>query len=132
MLSILNELKTIELPPDIYIGGSLPLIIQDIIPYRTPKDIDLISCIPVEKHNLDHLNIKKIFRTYGFKKNNLQFELFYNPEAKFEEYDYEGHIFKFSPVDEIINFKLKKATREITNSKHLNDLKHCLNFLKNL
>lgn len=127
---ILDELKTIELPPDIYIGGSLPLIVQGIIPYRIPKDIDLISRIPIEKHNLDYLNIKKIFKTYRFKKNNLQFELFYNPEAKFEEYNYEGHIFKFSTVDEIINFKLKKATKEIINPKHLNDLKHCLNFFK--
>ena len=99
----LDILKNIELPPNIYIGGSLPLIVQNIIPYRTPKDIDLISCIPIEEHNLDHLNIKKIFRAYGFSKNNLRFELFYNPKAEFVEYDYKGHTFRFSPIYEIID-----------------------------
>ena len=128
----LDILKNIELPPNIYIGGSLPLIVQNIIPYRTPKDIDLISCIPIEEHNLDHLNIKKIFRAYGFSKNNLRFELFYNPKAEFVEYDYKGHTFRFSPIYEIIEFKLKKADREITESKHLDDLKHCLSSLKTL
>jgi len=28
--------------PDIYIGGSVALILQGIIPYRVPKDIDIM------------------------------------------------------------------------------------------
>ena len=116
----LDILKNIELPPNIYIGGSLPLIVQNIIPYRTPKDIDLISCIPIEEHNLDHLNIKKIFRAYGFSKNNLRFELFYNPKAEYIEYNLNGNILKLSPIEEVYKWKLLE--KNITNNKHLTDL----------
>jgi hypothetical protein len=119
-LDILDKLKNSKLPPTIYIGGSLPLIVYGVIPYRIPKDIDLISCIPIKECGLD---AKKGFNSYKFKKDGINFEIFYNPKAEYIEYNYKEHIFKFSPIEEIMDFKLELSNREITCTKHLEDIK---------
>ncbi len=40
--------------PNIYVGGSVALILQNAIPIREPKDVDLIS--PVKIHIYDIFN----------------------------------------------------------------------------
>ena len=102
--------------PDIYVGGSVSLILQNAIPYRTPKDIDIISPIKT--------NINDVFKTKTkqIKKHihgGLLFELFNNLDAKYVEYNYNGFILKLSPIEEVFEWKLKRSN----NKKHLEDIK---------
>jgi hypothetical protein len=106
--------------PNIYIGGSVSLILQEAIPYRIPKDIDLIS--PNRIHIFDLFNETKfqhrIIRQYKYE--GLKFELFINPNAKYIEYNYQNNIIKLSPVDEIFEWKFRE--KNLKNEKHLNDI----------
>lgn len=113
-----------QLNPNIYIGGSVSLILQNIIPIRIPKDIDIIS--PTKTHIFEIFNINKEhnirIRRYSF--GGLKFELFNNPKAEYIEYVYNDNILKLSPVDEVMEWKLRK--KNIENEKHKNDLKYYL------
>jgi hypothetical protein len=108
--------------PDIYIGGSVSLILQGIIPYREPKDIDIISTKRIHIYELfgvdklQHRLIKK------YRYENLLFDLFINPQAKYIEYIYNGHVLKLSPADEIYQWKLRE--KNISKEKHIEDLKY--------
>ena len=124
MNNIIEEIINIQQQyPNIYVGGSVALILQKAIPVRKPKDVDLIS--------LDKLNIFDIFSTvkhrYPFIKthvyNNIRFEIFNNPKAEYVEYDYNGFILKLSPVQEIINWKLKRIDKK-PDIKHSNDIEY--------
>jgi hypothetical protein len=107
--------------PNIYIGGSVSLILQGIIPYRIPKDIDIISTNRI--HIYDLFEVKKEKRRIKtYKHNGLKFDLFINPNAQYVEHIYDGHILKLSPVDEVYQWKLKKEN--IVKEKHINDLKY--------
>jgi predicted nucleotidyltransferase len=107
--------------PNIYIGGSVSLILQGIIPYRIPKDIDIISTNRI--HIYDLFEVKKEKRRIKtYKHSGLKFDLFINPNAQYVEHIYDGHILKLSPVDEVYQWKLKKEN--IVKEKHINDLKY--------
>jgi hypothetical protein len=115
--------------PDIYIGGSVALILQGIIPYRIPKDIDIIS--PKRIHIFDifkvdrpHSRIVKRYRHEGFI-----FDLFINPNAQYIEHIYNGCILKLSPPDEVYQWKLRE--QNINNQKHIDDLKYYEEFKRN-
>jgi hypothetical protein len=107
---------------NIYIGGSVSLILQGIIPYRVPKDIDIISTNRI--HIYDLFEVKKerhrLIKTY--KHEGLKFDLFINPNAQYVEHIYDGHVLKLSPVDEVYQWKLKKEN--MVKEKHLSDLKY--------
>ena len=107
--------------PNIYIGGSTSLILQNSIPYRIPHDIDIIT--PIRTHIYEVFNIPNkpkhsMIRRYKF--DNLMFELFYNPKAEYVEYNWKNNILKLSPVDEVYEWKM--LDKNITREKHLNDL----------
>lgn len=108
--------------PNIYIGGSVSLMLQEIIPYRIPKDIDIISTNRVHIYDLFEVKKEKhrIIKTY--KHEGLKFDLFINPNAQYVEYIYKGHILKLSPADEVYQWKLRKEN--VVKEKHINDLKY--------
>jgi hypothetical protein len=123
MESILGVLSKFQQKyPNIYIGGSVSLILQGIIPYRVPKDIDIISINRI--HVYDLFEVKKerhrLIKTY--KHEGLKFDLFINPNAQYVEHIYDGHVLKLSPVDEVYQWKLKKEN--MVKEKHLSDLKY--------
>ena len=61
MESILEELSKFQKKhPNIYIGGSVSLILQGIIPYRIPKDIDIISTNRIHIYDLFEVKKKNI------------------------------------------------------------------------
>jgi hypothetical protein len=122
--SILNILvKFQNQNPNIYVGGSVSLILQNIIPYRVPKDIDIITPNRIHIYELFNVNDKPkhpVVRRYRY--SDLLFELFINPQAQYIEHIYNGHIIKLSPADEI--YEWKKRERNINNKKHSDDLKY--------
>jgi len=117
---ILIEFQQIH--PNIYIGGSVSLILQGVIPYRVPKDIDIISTNYVHIYELFGVEKEKHRLIKRYKYKDFLFELFINPKAQFVEHIYNGHTLRLSPVDEIYQWKLKK--QNVTNEKHINDLKY--------
>ena len=108
--------------PDIYIGGSVALILQGIIPYRVPKDIDIIS--PNRIHIYDIFNVDKPHAKLvkRYRHQGFLFDLFINPNAQYVEHIYNGHTLKLSPADEVYQWKLRE--QNVSNEKHINDLKY--------
>jgi len=110
--------------PDVYVGGSVSLILQNIIPYRIPKDIDIIT--PIKQHIYDIFNVNsikhRIIRSY--KYNDFKWELFYNSKAQYLEYIYNDNIIKISPVDEVFEWKYKFQNKSPNNIKHNNDINY--------
>ena len=108
--------------PNIYIGGSVALILQGIIPYRVPKDIDIIS--PNRIHIYDIFNVDKPHSKIAkrYRHQGFLFDLFINPNAQYIEYIYNGCILKLSPADEVYQWKLRE--QNVHREKHVNDLKY--------
>ena len=108
--------------PNIYIGGSVALILQGIIPYRVPKDIDIIS--PNRIHIYDIFNVDKPHSKIAkrYRHQGFLFDLFINPNAQYIEYIYNGCILKLSPADEVYQWKLRE--QNVHREKHINDLKY--------
>jgi hypothetical protein len=107
--------------PNIYIGGSISLILQEVIPYRIPHDIDIITPNKIHIYDVFKITDKfkhKIVRRHKF--DGLIFELFYNPKAKYIEYNWKGNILKLSPIEEV--YKWKILDKNIIKEKHLQDL----------
>ena len=109
--------------PNIYIGGSVALILQNAIPIREPKDVDLISPVKIHIYDIFNVNKDQHPRIRGRKHNNIRFELFINPNAQYIEYNYNGSILKLSPVQEVMDWKLKQLNRD-HSKKHLNDIEY--------
>lgn len=108
--------------PDIYIGGSTSLILQGIIPYRIPKDIDIISTNRIHIYDLFGVDKPKHRLIKKHRYEDLLFDLFINPQAQYIEHIYYGHILKLSPADEIYEWKLRE--KNISREKHIEDLKY--------
>lgn len=129
MHNILNEILKIQQQyPDIYVGGSLSLILQKAIPYREPKDIDLISPHRLHIYEVFNVDKEKHWRIKNKTFNNIRFELFHNPNAEYVKGNYKGNIIKLSPVDEIMEWKINKLLEHSINEgsfkKHLIDLQY--------
>ena len=110
---IIETLKNIQKKcPNLFIGGSVSLILQEAIPYRKIKDIDLIStyCIIENRYR----------NNTSFRHDNILFEVFYNPKARYVVHS-SGLL--LSPVDEIMEWKLKFQRRARNNNKNNNDIK---------
>ena len=94
ILSILNDFQNQH--PNIYIGGSTSLILQEVIPFRIPQDIDIIT--PTRIHIYDIFNVDKnktrFRRTKTYKYNDLKFDLFINPSCDYIEYNYKNYHLK--------------------------------------
>lgn len=108
--------------PNIYIGGSVSLMLQGIIPYRIPKDVDIISTDRVHIYDLFEVKKEKhrLIKTYRYE--GLKFDLFINPNTQYVDYIYKGHTLKLSPIDEVYQWKLRKEN--MVKEKHINDLKY--------
>lgn len=123
METILETLSNFQQKhPNIYIGGSVSLMLQGIIPHRIPKDIDIISINRIHIYDLFEVKKEKHRLIKRYKHDGLKFDLFINPNAQYVEYIYKGHILKLSPIDEVYQWKLKKEN--IVKEKHINDLKY--------
>lgn len=121
--SIFKELINFQLSnPNIYIGGSVSLILQNYIPYRVPKDVDIISKERIHIYDIFKTDKLKKNRIKTYKHNNIIYDLFYNPNAEFIEYETEFGLLKISPIEEILNWKRKWILKDPNNKKHTNDL----------
>lgn len=124
ILSTLSEFQIQN--PNIYIGGSVSLILQEVIPFRIPNDIDIISSNRI--HILDIFNVDKNRRRHKmiktYRHNDLKFDLFINPSCGYIEYVYENYSLKLSPVDEIYKWKIKPPYKISPKlyQKHLSDI----------
>lgn len=113
--------------PNIYIGGSIALMLQNIIPYRTPSDIDLITPKKIHIYDLftetqnisNKHSICRIVNMYGTK-----WELFYNPEASYIEYYYKDYHIKISPTQEVYDWKIKFFKKYPKDKKHIKDIEY--------
>lgn len=120
MYNILNKLIEFQQKnPDIYIGGSVSLMLQNVIPYRVPKDIDIITPNKTHIYDIFNVNKNKYFHIRQHKYNDLKWELFYNPNSK---YIYYSDILKISPVDEIMEWKYKFQKIKPNDIKNNNDI----------
>lgn len=123
MTEILNILIEFQKQhPGVYIGGSTSLVLQEVIPYRIPKDIDLVSTNRIHIYDLFSIDKVKHPRATKYRYKDVLFDLFINPSAQYIEYNYNNNIIKISPVDEIYQWKLRK--QNIYKQKHINDLKY--------
>lgn len=123
METILETLNNFQkLHSNVYIGGSISLILQNAIPPRMPKDVDIVSPKNIHIFDLFQIDRPKHRRIRRIKHEGMFFDLFINPEAEYIEYMYNGDILKLSPIDEIYKWKLKK--KNIKQEKHIKDLKY--------
>ena len=83
-------LKFQQKHPNIYIGGSVSLMLQGVIPYRTPKDIDIISINRIHIYDLFEVKKEKHRLIKRYKHDGLKFDLFINPNAQYVEHVYKG------------------------------------------
>lgn len=109
--------------PNVYIGGSISLILQNIIPLREVSDIDLVTNERVHIYDIFNVDKEKHFLIRKYYSNNVRNELFINPNAKYIDFNYSGFIIKLSPVDETIEWK-KKFYEKTKKEKHLRDIKY--------
>ena len=124
METILETLNNFQkLHPDVYIGGSISLILQNAIPPRMPKDVDIVSPKSIHIFDLFQIDRPKHRRIKRVKHEGMFFDLFINPKARYIKYMYNGNILKLSPIDEICEWKLKK--NNIKKEKHIKDLEYC-------
>lgn len=91
--------------PDIYLGGSISLILQNAIQYREVHDIDLIVTKPKNEYDIFDNKLSPINRRYYYNGNIM--EIFKNKNANFINFNYKGHIIKLSPINEIAEWKYK-------------------------
>jgi hypothetical protein len=126
MHNILDKILSIQQQyPDIYVGGSVALILQKAIPFRKPKDVDLISPYKTHIYEVFNVNRDKHFRIRSHSYDNIRFELFHNSNAEYVKGYYKGNIIKLSPVDEIMEWKFNQLLTKRTNlEKHIKDLQH--------
>jgi hypothetical protein len=126
MHNILDKILSIQQQyPDIYVGGSVALILQKAIPFRKPKDVDLISPYKTHIYEVFNVNRDKHFRIRSHSYDNIRFELFHNPNAEYVKGYYKGNIIKLSPVDEIMEWKFNQLLTKRTNlEKHIKDLQY--------
>ena len=108
--------------PNIYVGGSISLILQGIIPYREIHDVDLIYNEKIQIHDVFNVNERKCIRN-KIHYNGIEHELFVNKNARYVNFDYNGLIIKLSPIDETIEWK-KTFYNRYKKEKHLIDLKN--------
>lgn len=130
VINVLLEFQ--ENNPNIYIGGSISLILQKVIPVRIPKDIDIISTQRTHICEIFHLDKPqhKLFRRH--KYNDILFELFYNPKAQYIEYTIKNKVLKLSPIDEIFKWKINPPYNfnKSDSIKHSKDIKAYNNYLR--
>lgn len=122
-MEILNKnlFKILELQsqyPNLYIGGSISLLLQNAIPYRETSDIDLITVEPYHIYDIFDVDREINNKTRRYNYNGTRNELFKNKNAQYLNFNYNGYILKISPVSEIMEWKQRFNYIE----KHKKDL----------
>jgi len=105
---------------NIIIGGSVSLMLQNQIPFRIPKDIDIISKDKIHIFDIFNINKERKPLCKVCNHNGLRFELFINAQAKYIEYNHKEQILKISPQEEIWEWKMRSKYSQ--NSKHQSDI----------
>lgn len=126
-MEILNKnlFKILELQsqyPNLYIGGSISLLLQNAIPYRETSDIDLITVEPYHIYDIFDVDREINNKTRRYNYNGTRNELFKNKNAQYLNFNYNGYILKISPISEIMEWK----QRFNHINKHKKDLENYL------
>jgi hypothetical protein len=119
----------------ISLGGSIPLILSKLIPFRPIKDIDVISTQFISKAEIKHelfgYSLYEIDDTL-FKIDEYMFicnkpftqsvglDIFINPQATYYYVKYKDLKLRISPPEEILQFKFKGYSSGKTS---VNDVK---------
>lgn len=109
-MEILNKnlFKILELQsqyPNLYIGGSISLILQNAIPHRETSDIDFITVEPYHIYDIFDVDREINCKTRRYNYNGTRNELFKNKNAQYLDFNYNGCIIKISPISEIMEWK---------------------------
>ena len=119
----------------ISLGGSIPLILSKLIPFRPIKDIDVISTQFISKAEIKHElfgyplyeiddNLFKMdeYRLICNKPftQNVGLDIFINPKATYYYVKYKDLKLRISPPEEILQFKFKGYSSGETS---VNDVK---------
>lgn len=146
--SLLDELvKFQDQNPEVCIGGSIALMLQKAIPYRKPKDVDVITTTVVsitELKGLSRLKDKDGINQYvigGLKCDVLRSPVSIQPV----DYKHSSGLIKLYPVNELAVWK-KEAVDRLPHAltipkefagdlvqrlqKHKEDLDHINNNIK--
>jgi len=121
------------------LGGSIPLIITNTIPFRPVKDIDIISTQFISKAEIKYevfgcglyelddqpFDIGR-YKTICNKPltQDLGLDLFINPQATYYYIKYRDLKLRISPPEEIFQFKFKRGLQSSHQTKQ--DLKEFL------
>jgi hypothetical protein len=121
--------------PNVYLGGSISLLLQDIDFPRVPKDLDLVT-------TSKELNIYDLFEEFKsipknpksttVKLNNTDWDLHYDPQAHYVEYSYKGFKLKIITIDDFIRWKKHYVKSKNCLPKHIEDLEYIMNKNYNL
>ena len=121
----------------ISLGGSIPLIISNLIPFRPIKDIDIISTQFVSKAEIKHeifgCSVYELpsehpfsmgdYRSYCHKPfTDIGLDIFINPQATYYYVKYKDLKLRISPPEEIIQFKFKGHSSGDTTINDMNEL----------
>lgn len=103
--------------PGFIIGGSVSLLLQKAISERIPKDIDIIS--PSRELIQQVKSVYKTNRHNQFRIDDVKFDMFYNPEAKYIVINE----MLISPIDEIVWAKqLKNFNKSIKHKIDIDEI----------
>jgi hypothetical protein len=118
METILDNILNIQQQyPNIYVGGSVALILQNVIPFRKPSDVDLITLERMHIYDLFNIHKEKNKLIRRHRHDNIIFEIFYNPNAEYVKYTYKNNNIKLSPVDEIMSWKINQLHKHPEKDK---------------
>lgn len=109
--------------PELVIGGSVSLILQNIIPPRITKDVDIISKEKIHINDIFNLNRSRLPRIKTYKYKDIIYDLFINPNREYISYNIYDVILNISPVEEIMKWKYKNQHI----SKNKKDIEYFLN-----
>ena len=135
------------LNPEVYIGGSVALMLQQAIPYRKPKDLDLVTFTEKTFAELKGISRRRAeYGFYGYVVGGMLCELMCDPEPiELVEYKHGSGIIRLGTIDRIVYWKNSYAERlsyaESLNPmfghkliqsihKHMEDIDHINNNIK--
>lgn len=112
---------------DLYLGGSLGLLIHGISLGRDIGDIDFTKKSD-EGLKPEHLKLPTSVNSsdmiYAFEEDGIKVEIGTDPNVSYTDEWYEGYFYKVSSIEHILGKKMKYALQG--EEKHINDIKHLL------
>jgi len=126
----------------ISLGGSIPLILSQLIPFRPIKDIDIISTQFISKAEIKHeifgyplYEIKEEpFQISEYRLNcnkpftqGVGLDIFINPKATYYYVKFKDLKLRISPPEEIVQFKFKGYSSGKTSINDMDELFKTIN-----